>query len=322
MTPSTITHRGMSVEISDDLTLRIASLLWEDLSKEWAVNGNIPKDAPKVEIKDEFAFMKTEPIVFTRDLYPLSIPGVNLPEEKQPEPEKPPINRTLGGKGYTFVRNAPTLAECFTKFPNVPRANIERIWYNAHAPVKEEPKPKSIEIVPGTDPEVKITIAPKKGYSKAHNMDSGRWTDDETELLRLFTPVDRAILFYREKFPDSKRNDNAVRQKFNKLHQPGQHNGATPKYIKPAEKKTQTPNKTQLGGIVLPDELKPLEEKKSFFVGAQVRQIAGHPPHAFGTGDIIEIKANGDIVVEFYHGKKILKRDEIAFYSTPRTVVS
>jgi len=316
MTPSTITHRGITIEVSDELTFKLASLLWEDIGKVWAVNGIIPNDAPKPSHTVTTSYVptpETQVYVNTHPSPPLKLTA---------EPEKPPINRTLGGKGYQFVRSAPTIEECFIKFPNVPRANIERIWYNAHAPVKEQPLPKSIEIVPGTNPEGKITIEPRKGHSRLHNMDAGRWTEEEMELLRIITPVDKAIIHYRDKFPDSKRNDNAVRQKFNKLHSSLPTPTPLPTKSKPLPAKLTTPkpdkaNKTQLGGIVLPDELKPLEEKKSFFIGAQVRQVAGHPPLAFGTGDIIDIKSNGDIVVEFYKEKKTLKRDELAFYQHP-----
>jgi len=178
----------------------------------------------------------------------LTIPSVELSKE----PEKK-INKTLGGKGYSFVRNAPTIEECFLKFPNAPRANIERIWFNAHPPETQEP-------------EKKIVIEPRKGHTRKNNMDSGRWTPEEVSIVQGAANVDEAVKAYREKFPD---------------------------------------------------ELKPLEEKKSFFVGAQVKQVSGRSPHAMGTGDIIEIKGNGDIIVEFYHERKTLKRDELAFYSPP-----
>jgi hypothetical protein len=83
--------------------------------------------------------------------------------------------------------------------------------------------------------------------------------------------------------------------------------------------KKETSKAFSIGVVNLPAELKPLEEKKAFFKGASVIQVAGKKPYGLGCGEIIEIRANKDIVVEFYHGQKTLKREEIAFYQPPAT---
>jgi hypothetical protein len=83
--------------------------------------------------------------------------------------------------------------------------------------------------------------------------------------------------------------------------------------------KKETSKAFSIGVVNLPAELKPLEEKKAFYKGASVIQVAGKKPYGLGCGEIIEIRANKDIVVEFYHGQKTLKRDEIAFYQQPAT---
>lgn len=149
MTPSTLTHRGMTIGICDELTFKMALLLWEDIAQQWEPIGNIPKDAPIqpttttviLNGDEQTSYTKCGCNAFTRD----KTGKCNLHGDG-----KTPINRTLGGKGYQFVREAPTIEECFIKFPNVPRENIERIWFNAHPPIKQEPEqPKAATIYSG-----------------------------------------------------------------------------------------------------------------------------------------------------------------------------
>lgn len=298
---STITHRDMTVEISDDLTFRIARLLWEDLVKEWKKPE--PQYIP-IPIK-EILFGKSpnEPPQLTEVLT-----GVH--EVGKKEPEKPPINRTLGGKGYTFVRNAPTLAECFIKFPNVPKANIERVWYNAHAPEKPEKPAKQDK--PDTSPvTTERVIRSKASAGKGNLTKTGPWSDEEIAVMRNEKDKFTALKVYREKFPQSTRNDSAVFQRFNILKTAR----APIKFSTPVEKEEPEIKKTTHEIIQDALNVPTIDANgKPLFVGAKVMQIlANGSTRAFGVGTIAEI-TDGNVKARFPNSTKILPGKHFELY--------
>jgi hypothetical protein len=86
--------------------------------------------------------------------------------------------------------------------------------------------------------------------------------------------------------------------------------------VKPPERQPET-NGTQIGGVVLPDVLKPIEERRAFQVKDRVIQVAGKPPLHKDPGEIIRIRGNDAFVIEFYDEQLTLRREEIALYQHP-----
>lgn len=60
-----------------------------------------------------------------------------------------------------------------------------------------------------------------------------------------------------------------------------------------------------------------IPKNNGFFVGAKVVQVKG-AQRAFGIGDVTQIRPNGDLVVEFFHNRKVLPADHFASYQTKK----
>jgi len=105
------------------------------------------------------------------------------------------------------------------KFPNSHRkkSSIMRMW----TALQDKAKLSSIKTAAAILPAAKKTSL-KKGApgaaSLAKNFDAAQWSEKERDSVRISNTRAEAVSNYREKFPDSKRSDDAIGRQFYEMH--------------------------------------------------------------------------------------------------------
>jgi len=207
------------------------------------------------------------------------------------------VNNTIPklGRGsraeYNWIKDCPTLTQCLSGFrdrypgrKNVTDSDLSAIWNHYH-PDQEE------VIEEGSD-----------------------YSDKELAVLYAHESHRDAWAAYTSAFPGSKRKRSSIKIKWLRNWESTEGKRRA-KELRSREsvQENETPPSSQNIDEPAPNQGAPHQESSGLFVGAKVLQVKGKN-RAYGVGEVLEIRMNGDVVAQFYGSRKVLSQDHFELY--------